>query len=153
MRLVILDTQEIIARYMTYDHLFNFYPDGIRDLIKAAVFEAGHRFDNYRNADRDTEVYWMRSLSGRATREWEYAIDQALDNGIQMVDDRKLARFKCDRDVIHLVTEQIEEDVDKLIQSLTESRFYQVKEVPPQYNVPDWIGNALVVQIGHLYED
>lgn len=146
--LVILDTDEIVKRYAQYDPLFNFCSDGVKDVIKMAVLDSGRQKPSYMD-DRETEVYWMRSLAGRLVREWEHAIDQELDRTPTPTrTEYSLANFRNERDVVQLVVEQIEEDIDRLIQSYTGERTYRVRQIPKYARSAEWLLNDLVVTIG-----
>jgi len=149
---VILNTDELVQRYMAYDSLFSFYENGIKDLIKDAVFETGKRNKFRFMGERHLEAYWDQSLAGRTARAWEEAIDMALDHSPQSVQDYQQAHYKVDRDVIHLVAEQIEEEAEQLILSLIKERSFKILHVNPKH-VNEWIGNDLVVEIARVPEE
>jgi hypothetical protein len=153
LRLVILATDEIVRRYMTYDSLFSFYEDGVKEVVKQAVLDSGRR-KPYRLDDRESEVHWMQSLAGRVIREWEHELDKHfnLDDSLQDHEMNDLKRYRTERDVIQLVVEQIEEDVDRLIQTFTGERRYRVRRLDPLMGHGEWLQNDLVVEIGQIQE-
>jgi hypothetical protein len=167
--IVILDTGEIIQRYAQYDPLFSFYEDGVREVVKMAALEAGRR-KPYFLEDRESEVYWMRSLAGRITMEWEYALDQKLEQQLDwdethQHDRQRLTHMFDERSLVQLVVEQIEEDVDRTIHGLTGERVFRVRpHFVPQVNKPnvvipferkqsEWLGDSLVVRINPASEE
>lgn len=149
---VILNTDEIVQRYMAYDSLFSFYENGVKDVVKDAVFETGKRHKFRFMGERHLEAYWDQSLAGRTARAWEEAIDMALDHSPQSVQDYQQGHHKVDRDVIHLVADQIEEEIERLVLALVKEKSFKVLSVDPSiYN--EWIGNDLVVEIARMPEE
>lgn len=147
---VILNTDEIVQRYMAYDSLFSFYENGVKDVIKDAVFETVKRHKFRFMGEKHLGAFWDSSLAGRTTRAWEEAIDMALDHSPHAVQDYQQGYHKVDRDVIHLVTEQIEEEVEQLIHLLVKDEVIKIH--PVQFDLNEWIGNDLVVEILQLPE-
>lgn len=148
---IILGTEEIIKRYTAYDAYFSFYENGIKDVVRNAVLHAGQR-KFYHLDHRENEVYWMRSLAGRTTSDWEYAIDTSLDQDPSQVRAYQMGQEKIDRNVIQLVVEQIEEDVERMIFALVNENTYRVKALDPAlYN--EWLGDDLVVNISRVREE
>lgn len=145
---VILDTDELVQRYLGYDSLFAFYKDGVRDVIRDAVLESGKRKFLY-FGERGNEAFWTQTLAGRATRAWEEAIDIALDHSAFSVHDYQRGQQKMDREVIQLVTDQIEEDVDRMMQNMVKERYFRVQP-PDEAYYENWIGNDLVVEVTQL---
>lgn len=148
---VILDTDDLVRRYMAYDPLFSFYENGIKDIIKEAILRSGTkkavRWDEF-----DSDLVWGTSLAGRVSRDWERAIDMSLDHSPHLVHDYLQGRNKMDREVIHIVVDQIEEEVDLLLRHLTDTNHYRVSEVDVSAS-SGWIGNDLVVDITSLPEE
>jgi hypothetical protein len=140
--LVILDTQDIVDRYMQYDSLFSFYGDGVRDLVRDAVLWSGERKPQILEL-RDMEIHWMNSLTGQVTREWEYAIDSALEPNPEAVQKYQAFQQRIDHSLIEMVVKQVEGDVDRLIQALGIGRSYDIRDTSF-----GWIGNDLIVRIG-----
>lgn len=142
---VILNTGDIIQRYMAYDSLFGFYENGIKDLVREATLASNRRHRDYMS-DFHSELYWSSSLAGRTVRDWECAIDMALDHSPATVQDYLQGQKKIDCELIQLVVEQIEEEVDSMIMNLTRDPHYRVRELPSRLH-SHWIGNDLVVEI------
>jgi hypothetical protein len=157
LKLIILDTDEIVKRYMAYDSLFSFYENGIKDLIQTAVLGTGKHKPSFYN-ERDTDLYWMRSLAGQVVREWEYGLDQALERGQEAYQDYQVKHYRVDRDLVQLVAEQIEEDIDRLMKHLTGEDQFVIRpadSVVDSWNELDfgfdsWIGNDLVVKMSQV---
>ncbi|MDR3392264.1 MAG: hypothetical protein P4L77_11080 [Sulfuriferula sp.] len=148
---IILGTEEIVKKYMQYDSFFCFYENGIKDVVRNAVLNAGKRKSYYVD-DQYSEVYWLRSLAGRTTSDWEYAIDSSLDHDPSQVRAYQMGQEKIDRNVIELVVEQIEDEVERMIFALTQERNYRVTALDPRrYN--EWLGDDLVVNITRIQEE
>lgn len=141
MALVILDTQEIVNRYAHYDSLFSFFSDGIRDLVRQAVLWSGQRKPEVIEF-RDMEIHWMNSLAGQVTREWEHAIDAALEGNAEGVYRYQMFHQKIDHSVIDMVVEHVESDVNALIYQLGLGGQYQIDE-----SAISWVGDDLMVRI------
>lgn len=148
---VILDTGDIVRRYSAYDPLFSFYENGIKDVVKEAALVSGKHKPSYRG-DFSSDVYWDASLAGRITRDWERAVDIALDHSPQSTRDYLQGQNKMDREVIQIVVEQIEEEVNEMLNFLTDASCYRVEEVDPLTTV-EWLGNDLVVDVSSLPEE
>ena len=148
---VILDTDDLVRRYMAYDPLFSFYENGVKDIVKEAILRSGSK-KNSSWGDFDSELIWGTSLAGRVSRDWERAIDMSLDHSPHLVHDYLQGQNKMDREVIHIVVEQIEEEVDLMLWRLTDAKYYRVSQVDVS-SCSGWIGNDLVVDITSLPEE
>ena len=148
---VILDTGDLVRRYSAYDPLFSFYENGIKDVVKEAALVAGSHSPSFRS-DFISDVRWDASLAGRITRDWEQAIDIALDHSPQSTRDYLQGQNKMDREVIQIVVEQIEDEIKQMLNFLTRFSRYRVEEVDLLTSV-EWLGNDLVVDVSPLPEE
>lgn len=142
---VILNTGDIIQRYLAYDSLFGFYENGIKDLVREATFLSNRRHRDHMS-DFHSELYWGSSLAGRAVRDWERAVDVALDDRPDDVRNYLQGQNKLDCELIQMVVEQIEEEIDSMILNLTKDPHYRVTELSST-RYSHWVGNDLVVEI------
>lgn len=150
---VILNTQELVHRYMGYDALFAFYENGVRDVIRDAVLESGRRRKIPMLGEAALEFVWRDTLPGRTVQAWEEAIDAALDDNAFAVHNYQQHQQKQDREVIQLVTEQIEEDVTLMLRSLTGKPYFGIGQPSDYSNLSYWVGDDLVVEMWELAGD
>jgi hypothetical protein len=149
--LTILDTAEVITQCTQYDALFSFFENGVRDVVRLAVLNAGvTRRKKQELEGIDLDVFWMNSLAGQVIREWEHALDRALDYNHENTLMYSRDQLSADRRALLTVTVEIEQMVERLLEQILETHHFKIVPVEDQN---DWLfGDDLLVHVNYGME-